>query len=128
MYKCQICKSVPNSHSLKVLEELDGVVYLYTCPAKAIHFDDRDGILQHYRGVLTDLQGKPWVWIFDARDFSIKHYLQFRLAKDMAFLICEFSDTLKEIQIYNANKFIRMTYNVIHPFLNERVHNSIRFC
>jgi hypothetical protein len=121
MYECPICQLIPNSHSLKVLEELDGVVYLYTCPAKAIRYDDREGILQHYRGVLNDLNGKSWIWIFDARDFSPKHYLQFSLAKDLAYLITEYSVSLKEIQIHNSNHFIKMTYFFVRPLLNNEI-------
>lgn len=128
MYECEICKSFPNSHSLKVLKELDDVTYLYTCPAKATRYDDRIGILEHYTGVLNDLCGKRWIWIFDARDFSTKHYLQFRLAKEMAFLISEYSDTLNEIQIYNPNHIIKLTYTFVKPFLKEKISSVIRFC
>lgn len=129
MYECEICKSMPNSHSLKVLQELDGVFYLYTCPAKAILYDDRVGIIEHYRGVLNYLEkeGKTWVWIFDAKDFSTKHYLQFRLAKEISCLISQYSDTLNEIQIYNPNRFIKLTYSFVRPFLNEKINSIIRF-
>ena len=128
MYECPICKKYENSHSLRVLEELDGIFYLYTCPAKALRYDDREGIIQHYKGVLNDLKGKRWIWIFDARDFSVKHYLQFRLTKELADVICEYSETLDEIQIYNTNRFIKMTYGMIYPFLNERIRNVVKFC
>lgn len=127
MYECPICKEVPNSHSLKVLEELDGIVYLYTCPSKAIRYDDREGINAHYRGVLHELGEKKWIWIFDARGFSIKHYLQFRITKDLADILSEYSGTLNEIQIYNTNRFIKMTYTMVYPFLNERIRDVVKF-
>ena len=55
-YTCPLCQLLPSSHSLrKVLEK------------KAILYYDTIGIVNHYDGVLSDVEDKDkeWVWIFD---------------------------------------------------------------
>lgn len=121
---CWICGIEKNAHSLQVLEQLDGVDYLYTCPAKAVRYDDREGILSHYRGVLEELKGK-WIWIFDATGFGAKHYLQLRLARDLARLVDEYGDELLEIRIYGANRFLNLTYSGLKEFMSERIREKV---
>ena len=64
MYECPICKEDSTSHSLVKLLETESIVYYYTCPAKASKYNDRDGILDHYDGELTQKGDKPWIWVF----------------------------------------------------------------
>ena len=73
-FVCSICANDPTSHSFIRLEERQGVQYFYSCPSKATRYDDTDGILYHYSGMLAELNGKPWVWIFDSTGFEFKHF------------------------------------------------------
>lgn len=124
---CPICAVTPDSHSFIRLRESNDVVYFYTCPAKAIRYDDKVGILYHYSGMLTELNGKSWSWIFDSADFGLKHYLQISIAIELAKLVSRYSSTLKKIFIVNPTWHIRMTLAVVWPFLNSSVRNSISF-
>lgn len=49
-YICPICEKDPSSHSFKKVGERNGINY-YTCLAKSTKYNDRLGILEHYKGV-----------------------------------------------------------------------------
>lgn len=128
VYECPVCKHTPESHSLKRVRETEDCVYFYTCPAQATRYNDTEGILTHYRGVLTEIPvGKEWVWVFDAQGFTMAHAMEFTLATKMATMITqEFGDTLRQIYIIHPTSFIHITINVIWPFLSQRLRNIIR--
>jgi len=70
-YTCPLCKLLPSSHSLRKVLEKKEIIYYYTCPSQAILYYDTEGIVNHYNGVLSDTEGKDWIWIFDSLDFGI---------------------------------------------------------
>lgn len=126
MYECPICKLDPTSHSLSMIYESDDIVCYYTCPSKATKYDDHDGILQHYDGVLTDKGTKAWIWVFDCANFGLSHAMEFRLAIDMAKLITTtHGDSLTKIYIINPTMYVKITINVIWPFLSEHIKSII---
>jgi hypothetical protein len=126
MYECPVCKLDPTSHSLSTIYESDDIICYYTCPSKASKYDDRDGILQHYDGVLTDKGNKAWIWVFDCVNFGMNHATEFRLAIDMAKLITKtHGDTLTQIHIINPTIYIKITINVIWPFLSDHIKSII---
>lgn len=123
---CPICEKEPSSHSLQKLATKDNVNYFYTCPAKAKKYNDTNGILYHYRGVLEEHKNDPWVWIFDSKDFSAKHALNIDLAIKLAKLIDEYSKNLKKIEIVNPTWHIKGTLKLVLPFLEKKTQNLIR--
>jgi hypothetical protein len=127
-YKCPICLKYPNSHSFQFIGEYKSNIVIYTCPEKALRYNDHDGIISHYNGVLKDIQGKKWIWLFDARNFSAKHYLQFNISIDLAKLISktEYSDNLQYILIYKPTWHLDLTLNLIYPFISEKMKAIIR--
>lgn len=127
VYQCPICKDDPTSHSLRKMRETHDCVYFYTCPAQASKYNDIEGIINHYRGVLSEIpHDKNWIWIFDASGFSMKHAMEFTLARRMATLITdEFGDSLRKIYVVRPTKFISITINIVYPFLSERIQNMI---
>lgn len=126
-YTCPICKEDPTSHSLKKARETDDCIYFYTCPAQATKYNDIEGIINHYRGVLTEIPSdKEWIWIFDARGFTLAHAMEITLARRMATLITEeFGWNLRKVYIANPTTFITITMNVIWPFLSNRIKERI---
>ncbi|MFY7731218.1 MAG: SEC14 family lipid-binding protein [Flavobacterium sp.] len=126
MYECPVCKADPTSHSLAKLTETDDIVYYYTCPAKASKYNDRDGILSHYDGELTQKGSKPWVWIFDCTGFDMRHAIEIRLAIDMAKLITQsHGDSLTKVCVINPTIFIHIVVNAIWPFLSKHIRSII---
>ena len=126
MYDCPVCKADHTSHSLAKLLESDEIVYYYTCPAKATKYSDREGILAHYDGELTQKGNKPWVWVFDCAGFDMRHAVEFRLAIDMAKLISQtHGDSLTKICIINPTWHIQITINAIWPFLSSHIRSII---
>jgi hypothetical protein len=126
MYECPVCKADHTSHSLAKLLETDEIVYYYTCPAKATKYSDREGILTHYDGELTQKGDKPWVWVFDCDGFDIRHALEFRLAIDMAILISQkHGHSLTKICIINPTLPVKITTNAIWPFLTNHIRSII---
>lgn len=128
-FTCPICLLDPLSHSLTKLKETEDLIYFYTCPSKARLYFDKDGIIKHYYGVLSEIpQNKQWVWIFDSYDFGIKHFIQFDVGIELAKLISNyFSNNLNKIIIINPTKYISYTYNLIYPFLNSKLKSLVEF-
>lgn len=126
-YTCPRCAAEPGSHSFyKVKETAEGISVFYTCPAKAKYYNDYDGIMKHYDGMLNENGSKPWMWIFDSNGFSIEHTLNIRLAKDLAQLINnKYSSNLKKIIIVNPTWHINITLGVVMPFLDQRIKKLI---
>ena len=127
VYTCPICSINPQAHSLTYVMEKDNTLYYYTCPSKADLYFDAPSIINHYSGVLNEIaENKQWVWIFDATDFGLKHFLQMNVAIELAKLISlKFSKNLKRIIIINPTFYVSYTYNIIHPFLNEKIKSII---
>ena len=125
-YTCPLCTLLPSSHSLRKVLEKKGIIYYYTCPSQAILYYDTEGIVNHYNGVLSDTEGKDWIWIFDSLDFGIVHAMEINVAIELAKLISnKFSNNLKKIIIINPTFYIKIIHKMILPFLNNKVKDII---
>jgi len=123
-YICPFCQLNPSSHSLKKIEKEDGL-YFYTCPSEATLYYDVKSILNHYKGVLSEIpEDKEWIWIFDGKGFTLEHAMQTTVAIELAKLISTFKN-LKKIIIRNPTLFIRIPYQIVMPFLNQTLRDSI---
>jgi len=127
VYVCPICRINPLSHSLMEVMEKDNTLYYYTCPSKAELYFDAPSIINHYSGVLSEIaENKQWVWVFDSNDFGLKHFLEMQVAIELSKLISsKFSKNLKRIIIINPTFYVSSTYNIIRPFLNEKLKSII---
>ncbi len=126
MYSCPICPLWPSRHSLVKMGEKDEIVYYYTRPSQAIMYYDVKGIINHYDGVLSDIpENKEWIWIFDSEGFGFTHAMQTTVAIELAHLINKFSKNLNKVIIINPTFYIRIIYNIVTPFLNQKLKNSI---
>ena len=121
MYTCPLCAVDPSSHSLIKMAEKNGIVYFYTCPAKATMYDAKS-ILHHYDGVLSEIK-KEWVWIVDGEGFGLTHAMQINVAIELAKFIST-CNTLKKIIILNPTFYITMTHAILMPFLNLTIEMS----
>lgn len=127
-YTCPICNIDPSSHSFTKLRETDNLIYFYACPSKAKLYFDKEGILNHYTGMLNEIpKGKKWVWIFDSNEFGFKHIINFDIAIELAKLISTFNETLERIIIINPTFYISHTYTIIYPFLHSKIKKLIEF-
>lgn len=125
--ECPVCAEDPTSHSFKQIETLpDGTVIMYTKPAEASKYWDRDGILFHYDQKLSTLG--DWVWVFDAEDFSFEHMLEVDVAISLAKLISsKYSKTLKKILIVNPSFMVQIMLTIVTPFLNKHIRSLIKY-
>lgn len=128
-YMCPICQDNSYNHSFRYMGSYSDIVYMYTCPEKAILYKDTHGILEHYTGVMEDLyrNDKQWIWVFDARQFSLKHYIQFDLVIGLAKLICNpmYSNRLISILVYSPTWHLERLLQFITPFLSQSVKEKI---
>jgi hypothetical protein len=120
-YVCPICAIHPSAHSLTKQDN----VY-YTCPAKAIRYDDTNGIINHYEGVLGEIN-EPWTWVFDGKGFKLEHSMQIDLGIKLAGVISKYSDLLEKIIIINPTIYVHLIYNVLYPFMNDKMKRIIEF-
>ena len=126
-YVCPLCSIDPFSHSLSELCEKNNVIYYYTCPSKSKMYFDKVGIINHYDGVFSEIpENKKWSWIFDGTEFGLKHLFQVEVAIELAKLISsKFSEKLQKIIIINPNFYTKSVYNIIYPFLNQKLKSII---
>jgi len=117
MYTCPLCAVNPSSHSLIKMAEKSGIVYFYTCPAKATEYE---GIINHYEGVLSEIT-KKWVWIVDGKGFGLTHAMQINTAIELTKLISTKFKNLKKIIIINPTIYITMTHKIVMPFLDVNI-------
>lgn len=123
---CETCFKDPTSHSFSQVDSIDNIQVFYTCPSIATKYYDKIGILEHYENTLNHHGSKPWIWIFDGKDFELKHALEISTGIEIAKMITnKFSDNLRKIYIINANWYIHTFYNVVHPFLSQKVRDLI---
>lgn len=127
-YICPLCDINPSSHSLTEIAEKDNVVYYYTCPAKAELYFDKTSILDHYDGVFSEIPyDKQWVWVFDGYGFNLNHFLQIEIGIELTKLVShKFSKNLKSILVINPTFYISSVYNIIYPFLSEKMKSIIQ--
>lgn len=128
-YVCPLCKIDPLNHSLVKINETDSTVTFYSCPSKAKLYFDCEGILNHYNGVLSEIDpNKKWIWVFDSTDFGFDHCMQMNLGIQLAKLITtKFSSNLLNIIIVNPTIYISWMHNIVRPFLSEKVNKMILF-
>jgi hypothetical protein len=124
-YVCPICAINPGSHSLIKIYEKD-IIYYYTCPSKAKKYNDTLGIINHYEGVLGEIN-EPWVWVFDGEGFDFEHSLQIDLGIKLAGVISHHSNNLEKILIINATSYVYAIYTVLYPFMNNKMKQIIEF-
>jgi hypothetical protein len=128
-YTCPLCRIDPSNHSLTKIKETEKYIYYYSCPSQAKLYFDTNGIINHYNGMLSEIpKNKKWIWIFDSKDFDLKHFIQINLGIQLAKLISsKFSHNLLKIIIINPTIYILSTYNILKPFLTKEVNNIIIF-
>ena len=127
VYNCPLCLLDPSSHSLTMFLEKDNTNYYYTCPSKAKLYFDKNSIINHYNGVLSEIpENKNWIWVFDGTGFGLKHFLQIEVAIELSKLISsKFSKNLEKIIIINPTGYISSIYTIITPFLNNNIKSII---
>jgi len=124
---CKICEKCPTSHSLVKFEETPERIIYYTCPSSATN-NETDGIIQHYDGVLSEMNGKDWIWILDLNGFGMKNFMEIGNGIALARLITEkFSEHLQKIIVINQNAFTSAIYAIVKPFLSESVQKLVVF-
>ena len=127
VYTCKLCLLDPLSHSLTNFLEKDNTYYFYTCPAKSKLYFDAISIIDHYNGVLSEIpENKKWIWVLDVLGFGFNHFLQIEVAKELSKLISsKFSENLEKIIIINPSGYVSAVYNIIYPFLNDKITSII---
>lgn len=121
-HRCLHCVIDPSSHSLIKLSE--GVYY--TKPADAKMYYDANSIIHHYKCELPKVS--EWKWMFDASGFGLNHFMQIDVGIKLAKLISsEYSHNLTKIQIVNTNRYVNLVYNVVSPFLSNKIKEKIEF-
>ena len=77
---CLTCYNQPSSRSFNCVCETKnkGEFIFYTKVADAKLYNDTTGILTHYENMLNYVNPEAWIWIFDCKDYKLKHSLQIK--------------------------------------------------
>lgn len=127
MVRCPACKLNPMCHSFSKISEKDGVSNYYTCPAKAILFNDSKGILRHYEMELEDNAYESWTWTFDCSGFTIAHAAEIQTAIGICKLLkSKHGDSLQCISVINPTWHIHSLLYVIWPFMTDHLRSIIQ--
>jgi hypothetical protein len=125
---CIICDNEPGSHSFYKINTINNINIFYTCPAKATKYWDTKGILAHYEEVLEENGENEWIWIFDSHLFGFKHSLEISTALGILKLLKhKYGKYLKEIRIINNSIYIKSFYNLLYPFIPNKIIKIIRW-
>ena len=123
---CKVCALYPDAHSFREIGIDDTTVFLYTKPADAKSYDDTEGILHHYKNLLDSIDGAKWIWVFDMKNFSVKHLLNIYLFYRLSILISLYNDTLQYIYIINPNQYMSHLLSTVLPFLISSLRDKIK--
>ena len=121
---CILCDTDPTSHSFFKMGRQGGASLFYTCPGDATNHET-DGVLAHYREVLENNQGEKWIFVFDAKGFTLYHSTRIASARGLLTIFKEYGETLQEIRIVNANRFVKAMFASIRPFASANIFNKI---
>lgn len=127
MYVCSVCEKEPDSHSFYLLHEVNGHGVFYSCDAEATD-DNTDNIFDHINGVLADFHstpGKTWEWIFDGKDYKM-NLNSMVLGIKILSVFNTYRSGLKKLNIINPNDFIRTMFNMMTPFMDQKMIDMIQ--
>ena len=127
--RCTVCEAEPGSHSLREIGVRDGTVIFYTCPAEAKRYNDYEGIMRHYEDTFDERigDGTPWIWVFDCKDFTLKHLVEINVSIGIISLITtRFLDNLQKIIVVNPYWIVEFTMNLLRPFMSESLRLKIQ--
>tara|TARA_B110000285_G_scaffold214220_1_gene259337 strand:+ start:1177 stop:1554 length:378 start_codon:yes stop_codon:yes gene_type:complete len=121
---CPICDVDPTSHSFFKMGRQKSANLFYTCPGDATNHET-EGVLAHYRDVLERNDGEKWIFIFDAKGFTLYHTTRVASARGLMTIFNEYGDHLEEVRIINANRFVKAMFGTIRPFVSSNTFNKI---
>lgn len=125
---CRKCAENPDSHSFHHIGTTkQGYEIIYTCPAKTHNFNGSDPEFVHYFDEhLRVLHGKPWVWIFDCREYTTKHMLSMdNLRKLVNYLYKDHANRLQASYVLHAGAFFSQMMKFVMPLLQKDTQNRI---
>ena len=121
---CIKCDADPKSHSFFKMGRQGDTSLYYTCPGDATDHKTAD-VLTHYREVLEQNGDGKWVFIFDAKGFTMYHSTRVATAKGLLTIFNEYGDTLQELRILHANTFVKTLFSLIRPLTPASIYRKI---
>lgn len=125
---CAKCVENPDSHSFHHIGVTkQGYEIIYTCPAKTLQFNGSDPqFVDYFDQHLRVLDGKPWVWIFDCKDYTVKHMLSIENVRKLVnYLYKEHTDRLQGSYVLHAGPFFSYMMKFVMPLLQKETQKRI---
>lgn len=126
---CKICAKEPGSHSFTYLcrtQKPDLFEYVfYTCIGDAKKYNDADGIITHYSGLLNKMNPDKWIWVFNCDGFGLKHYTEINTITKLAHLIKSFG-RVEAIYLVNAPGLLNLVLKMVQPILDKETFGRIK--
>lgn len=126
---CSKCAANPNSHSFHHIGTTkQGYEIIYTCPSKTIGFDGSDPhFVKYFDEHLRVIDGKAWVWIFDCRDYTLKHMLSMENLRNLvSYLSSNHTDRLQASYVLHAGSFFSQMMKLVKPLLKKDAQSRIQ--
>jgi len=99
---CPRCAVDPTAHSFKKVADKQGGILFIAHPAKAKHYDDVEGMLQHVDRMLASIGARKWSCVLDGDGFDLKHAKEITLGKSLFELFMKkYSANVQNIHVIN---------------------------
>lgn len=124
---CPVCLLRPGAHSFSFVTIVEKTPVFYTCPAEAAEYWDGAGIVAHVETVWAAHGAPPrWHWTFDARDYGLRHALEFGVARDVLELFQSGRvGIVEKIVVKNVNGYLRWLLVALRPFMTTTLLAAI---
>lgn len=125
---CLTCHMDPGSHSFSKLCDINNVSVFYTNPSEATKYNDNDGIMVHFQGMMSKHVNDKWGWIIDASGFQTHHMMELQLTRNLIELINNnYISNLEYIKVKNTNVVVRRLFNVFLPVIGSDLAKKVTF-
>jgi hypothetical protein len=124
---CPKCAVNPAAHSFHSIGAAPLRLF-YTAPAKATEILRSHADFLTFKTHLDTTRGSPWVWLFDCKGMTTKHFLPLSVCKElMQVFVAEHGDTLHGIWVLNPNVWFRGMIGMMRPFFKRGILDKIHF-
>jgi hypothetical protein len=104
-----------------------GLEIIYTCPGKTEGFDGYDPhFVNYFDEHLRVIEQKPWIWVFDCSDYSLRHMVSLENLRSLVnYLYESHSKRLQATYILHMGWAFQSIFTLVMPLLKQETRKRI---